>query len=473
MDARRIGRPWASLTFRLPLWYAALFVVSAVALSALNYRLLATLLDRRDRELVESTLRDYGAEFEAGGLKALERAVQARERVVGGADLYIRVLSATGETILLRMAHGFEEFPPSKVEPSPRVGLLQWTEVKDAKGGDVLGVAAMRLKSRAVVEVGRTSRQRTEVLEQYRKELEGTSLIVLALGLGLGALFTRTALRPVRDMTQVVSRIIDTGRVSERVPAAEGNDPLRALARLFNTMLERLDRLVSAMRDSLDNVAHDLRTPMTRLQFTLEDALEARDVETARDRVADALAETERVTGTLNALLDLSEAEAGVMRLQREPAEVGALVEDAIELYSDVAQEKEVRVTSHCQGGLCVDVDRRRMRQALANLLDNALKYTPRGGAIEWFAAAEGPNVLLSIIDTGPGVPAEEQDRIWERLYRADHSRSERGLGIGLSLVRAIIRAHGGSTSVNSAFGHGAQFFIRLPAAVPAGPSPL
>ena len=465
MDARRIRRPWESLTFRLPLWYAALFVVSAIALSALNYRLLATLLDRRDRELVESTLRDYGAEFEAGGLKALERAVQARESVVGGADLYIRVLSAKGETILLRRAHGFEEFPPSQVEPSSRVGLLQWTEVKDPKDGEVLAVASMRLKSRAVVEVGRTSRQRTEVLEQYLKALEGTSLVVLALGLGLGALFTRTALRPVRDMTEVVSRIIDTGRVSERVPAAEGNDPLRALARLFNTMLERLDRLVSAMRDSLDNVAHDLRTPITRLQFALEDALEARDVETARDRVADALAETERVTGTLNALLDLSEAEAGVMRLQREPAEVGALVEDAIELYSDVAQDKGVRVTSHCQRGLRIDVDRRRMRQALANLLDNALKYTPRGGAIEWLAAAEGPNVLLSILDTGPGVPAEEQDRIWERLYRADHSRSERGLGIGLSLVRAIIRAHGGSTSVHSVFGHGAQFFIRLPAA--------
>ena len=254
-----------------------------------------------------------------------------------------------------------------------------------------------------------------------------------------GALFTRSALRPLRELTRVVQGIVDTGRLSERVVVRGRRDPLDALAGLVNSMLERIESLVAAMRDSLDNVAHDLRTPLTRLHVILEDALQSPDPAKAKDSIADALEETERVTGTLNALMDLSEAEAGAMQLHLEAVSASAMLADVVELYADLADEKGVALACRCPEGLFVLGDRRRLRQVFANLLDNAVKYTPRGGRAEIEARRDGADAVITVSDSGPGIPPAEQPRIWERLYRADHSRSERGLGLGLSLVRAIV----------------------------------
>jgi signal transduction histidine kinase len=143
---------------------------------------------------------------------------------------------------------------------------------------------------------------------------------------------------------------------------------------------------------------------------------------------------------------------------------VAEAIEDAVELYEDVAQEKGIVLTLACPPDLVVHADRRRLRQVLANLVDNAVKYTPPSGRVAIDARREGEDVVVAVSDTGPGIAAEDRERIWERLYRGDQSRSERGLGLGLSLVRAIVQAHGGSVSVDSTPGQGARFIVRLPA---------
>jgi signal transduction histidine kinase len=161
--------------------------------------------------------------------------------------------------------------------------------------------------------------------------------------------------------------------------------------------------------------------------------------------------------------MDISEAETGLMKLDLQPVRLDEVVRDAIELFEFVAQEKQIIVTTALSSDLVVRADRNRLRQVLVNLLDNAIKYSASGGRVEISAEARADEVMIMVTDTGTGIPAEEIPRIWERLYRGDKSRSQRGLGLGLSLVRAIIKAHGGRIEVRSTVGKGSSFVIHLP----------
>jgi signal transduction histidine kinase len=207
-----------------------------------------------------------------------------------------------------------------------------------------------------------------------------------------------------------------------------------------------------------------LRTPLTRLRGVAELALEDESNQQAcRDALLDAMEESDRVLTMLNTLMDISEAETGLMKLDLQPVRLDEVVRDATELFEFVAQEKSITVLTALSPDLIVRADRNRLRQVLVNLLDNAIKYSAPGDRVEISAEPPADEVVITVTDTGAGIPAEEISRIWERLYRGDKSRSQRGLGLGLSLVQAIIKAHGGRIEVQSTVGKGSSFVIHLP----------
>ncbi|PYQ74011.1 MAG: two-component sensor histidine kinase [Acidobacteria bacterium] len=425
---------------RIALWYATLFVAGSIAIVLLTYYLTAISLEQRDRQILDSKLGEYTAAYARGGIDGLADTVRAEQRTAPE-RLFVRVVSRRSEALVLSNTDGWN---PSTLE-----------------------TAQLRLPDGTLVQVGKSSDARDDLLARFRAVLGIVTLTMVVIALSGGWLATQSAAYPIRRLTQAVRRIIRTGRTDQRVPVAGtpgSNDALDELTTLFNAMLDKIEGLVAAMRGALDNVSHDLRTPLTRLRGTAEMALAAPpDIERYREALADCVEEADRVLVMLNTLMDISEAESGTLQLTREPVSLHEVVDRAVDLYRDVAETKGVRLTVAPGDAVVVSGDRTRLEQVAANLIDNAVKYTPAGGRVDVHVRRDGDRAVLEVRDTGAGITPDEVSRIWDRLFRGDTSRAERGLGLGLSLVKAIVEAHGGTVGVTSEPGRGSTFTVLLP----------
>jgi heavy metal sensor kinase len=313
------------------------------------------------------------------------------------------------------------------------------------------------------LQVGRGSKKRRILLRNFREIFALAMIPVVLIGIAAGAFLAFRSLRPIRDLINTVSDI-EAGKMDARVPYRGTGDELDELARLFNKMLERIKSLIDRMQDTLDDVAHDLKTPVTRLRNVIETTLQSRcDRETLREALMDCAEESERIVAMLETLMDISEAEAGTIALNIEEVQIESLIRDVVELYEYVAEEKGVEIMFQACASLVARVDPNRIRQVISNLLDNAVKYTSKGGMIEIRSDKKDDGIMISIKDTGTGIPRKELPRIFDRLYRGDKSRSSRGIGLGLSLVKAVIHAHKGRIEVESYPGMGSCFTIYLP----------
>jgi signal transduction histidine kinase len=327
-----------------------------------------------------------------------------------------------------------------------------------------LEVMSLRLSDGLLLQVGQTDDDRRELLGRLRRIVLRTMVLVILASLLGGYFLARRAMRPVRDLIATIKKI-EGGAVGERVPVGRSGDEFAELARLFNGMLSRIETLIAGMRGALDNVAHDLRTPLTRLRAGAEHALaSSAGLDASREALADCVEESDRVVGMVETLMDISEAETGLLKLKLEVVDLAVVAEEAVELYQDTAEAKGVSISLSAPAPVPVSADRNRLRQVAANLLDNAVKYAPRGGKIRVEAFLRGSDAVLIVSDDGPGIPAAEIPKVWDRLYRGDASRSQRGLGLGLSVVKAVVLAHRGKVDVESQVGRGARFSCVLPA---------
>ena len=453
-----------TLGLRLSVWYAGVFIAGTLALVAVTYALLASSLAQRDHDIIRATLREYASRYELGGLRALQYAVELEERTGGRERLFVRVIGPDASAVFTRTPPGWSAFAQEELGESS--GGIGSAVEHDARA--ILEVASTRLYDGTLLQVGKSNEIRVALLRKFRWIVGLVSIATLLVGVTGGLVLTRSTLQPIYDLIDVVKGIISTGRTDTRVPVRSlQGDAVDELSAQFNAMLDRINALIAAMGDALDNVAHDLRTPIARLRGMAERALQAGETPAAavaqREALADALEESDRILSMLNTLMDISEAETGVLQLKREPVPLRPLLSEAVDLYEDVADAKKVAVVLEPGEDVTVNGARDRLRQVFANLLDNAIKYTREGGAVRIAVARDGTSAVVRVADTGIGIRPQDLPRIWERLYRADPSRTERGLGLGLSLVKAYVQAHGGTVEASSEPGRGSTFTVRLP----------
>ena len=469
MSSRWPDRLRYALTFRLAAWYAVLFVVSVTALFGLTYLLLARSLQARDHDIIRSTLQRYAADYQLGGFDALNRSISA-DRVAGRHEsLFVRVMGRGAEAVFFNIPGDWGGVDLSRLEQNGNgasdAETADWMNLPSRSGTAVLEVASIRLFDGTLFQVGKSSESRDELLRHFRSRALIVLFGVMLTALAGGGLLTYGGLQPLRDLTGAVRTIVHTGRLDTRVPMRDTGDALDELSGLVNGMLDRIQTLVDGMRGALDNVAHDLRTPLARLRSVAETGLKSDDPDVAREALTRCLEECERVATMLTTLMDISEAETGTLALRKERVAVVKILEQAIDLYRDVAEEKGVTFTPVIVDEPHVCGDAARLGQVFANLIDNAVKYSPAGGDVMLEVESGNGLVVVRVADGGIGISAEEAPRVWERLYRGDRSRSERGLGLGLSLVKAIVEAHGGRVDLTSTVGRGSVFKVTLPRA--------
>jgi signal transduction histidine kinase len=426
-----VARPhWTrTFAFRVNAWYVAIFLASITLIVAAITVTARHAVGREASLVLERRLARHVAVLElglptyveaAGDSAALDEQTAVRVRDRGGQTLYER--------------------------------------------GDVnrARLVASRATSEMQLEIGTVDDPWSTALERMRPGVIALAVAALALAVFGGYYLTRRGLAPIRELAAVARMVSQSGDLSRRVPVRDTGDELEELGVLFNRMLDRNQRLVHGMREALDNVAHDLRTPLARIRGTAELALREDQRTDGADALAVVIEESDRVLAMLRAITEISEAETGLMRLHVEPVSLRNIAVQIAELYEQVTDDAGVAVEI-MPPDATVSADPTRLRQAVANLVDNAIKHTPRGGKVTIEVSQDRDEAYLVVRDTGEGIPAESLPRVWERLYRADPSRSKRGLGLGLSVVKAIVTAHGGRVAVESALGRGSAFTIALP----------
>tara|TARA_R110002072_G_scaffold5636_2_gene35768 strand:- start:106 stop:1530 length:1425 start_codon:yes stop_codon:yes gene_type:complete len=429
--------------FRVTLLSAGLLAASSlVILTFVYFASVGVSLSRTDAA-VEDEVATVEARFRDGGIQSVNRYIL--QRSVGGSDFLYLLVHPTGR----RISGNLSGLPDAVADDD---GRLQFQYMRPPAGGEAESEKDERLARGRIaplpsgyqIFVGMDVEDEDRLIGGMLRAVLAASALALALGVASGVFISRRFATRL-DQINRVARAVEGGDLRRRAPRNHTGDELDELAANFNAMLDRIEELMARMKNAGDSIAHDLRSPLTRMRNRLDDALrEEGDLEAREASLSQAVSDADELLGVFNAILSISRLEAGERRQSFSRLDPAVIVEDLCELYEPVCEESGLRFAAEMEPGLEVRGDRGLLSQALANLLDNAVKYTPDGGAITLrLRKCASGEIEMSVTDTGPGIPPADRLRATQRFVRLDQSRTKPGSGLGLSLVKAIADIHG------------------------------
>ncbi len=458
----KTGSFLGTTTFRLTGWFLAVFGVLSVLLFVVVYATLsAHLADLTDQEL-DDTLTEFAALYRERGLPAIQGEFKREAASQGTSRVFFALLAGDGAT---RAASDLSGWPGIDIGKLARSAPARYRTVSLRGHSHNVRIAVSRLSGGERIVIGQSLRNEDLVLRRYRVTFAIAFVCLLVAGGLVGYLLARKAMAGVTRVTETASRI-GPEHLGRRVSLTGEGRELDALSRAFNAMLDRIESLLGELRQMSDNVAHELRTPITRIRGLAETALAApAGTETSRKTHADIIEACDELTGMIATMLEIAAADSGLRGIDEAGVDLNALLAEAMDLFSPVAEERRIRLHLEVPGErLAILGDRSRLQRAVANILDNAIKYTPDHGEVTLVLSKRPNGTVISVRDTGIGIPKNDLPRIFDRFFRCDRSRSTQGSGLGLALARSIIHAHGGTIEVESS-PRGSSFTISLPPA--------
>ncbi|RKX62291.1 MAG: two-component sensor histidine kinase [Thermodesulfobacteriota bacterium] len=454
-----------TLAFRLTLWYAGIFAVSLVAAFWVFFLMISSISrEYTDRELLVE-LAEFSSLLELKGLDAVRTDIQIEAESEGVNRFFLRLLTPNGDVLISSDMSSWEY---SDVN---RTILKRLTSDKDysfktlAIPGRPHKVRVLygAIGSDVILQMGLSLSEKERFLGLLRDLIAGTVVALTFFAAVIGLFMARRALSGVKEVTQAAQEI-SSNTLERRVSVQGGGIEIEELATTFNSMLNRINLLINSMGEITDNIAHDLKSPITRMRGIAETTLTTgKSADDFEAMAADIIEECDRLLEMINTMLLISEAEAGTTKLQKRPVDISRVVQEACELFLPIAEDKDISLEHEIPAGYQISGDIQRIQRMVANLLDNALKYTQSGGTVTVSLSGDEKQVVVSFRDNGVGISKDDLLHIFDRFYRCDQSRSQVGSGLGLSLALAIARSHGGNITAMSSPKNGTIFSITLP----------
>jgi heavy metal sensor kinase len=456
-----------SLSFRLTLWYGIIFLLSSCLAFLFFYVLITTNL----RQRLDGRLSDKISEFEAiynlQGIEDVKSAALIESQAAGEKKIFFRLLYASGVAFSSSNMTYWQEIGINRnavgqlVEGRSRV----YETLTIADRPDRVRIAYGIIGKGVVAQLGYSMENDTAFIAIFKKIFLVTMSALILTAVLVGWFMARRALSGVEAVTRTARQISESD-LSRRVPIMARHEEIDRLAVTFNQMLDRIERLVVGMREMGDNIAHDLKSPVARIRGMAELSISSEssggdDLTLAGSTIE----ECDRLLDMINTMLMISKSDAGAGDAILEPVNMAEVVRGAIALFAPLAEDKGLSLTGDIPDMLVVRGDLKMLQRAVANLVDNAIKYTPAPGNIDirGFRDKNVEMITVSIKDSGIGIDTEDLPKIFNRFFRCDQSRASGGFGLGLSLARAIAHVHGGEIDVESSPGIGSVFTFCLP----------